>query len=83
MAVSIEDSYPANRTFWPGFAALLGGALAMGISPIFVRLSDVGPFASAFYRVFLALPVLYAWMRLEQRNGRIAAPSAASPSRRS
>ncbi len=31
MAVSIEDSYPANRTFWPGFAALLGGALAMGI----------------------------------------------------
>ncbi len=74
MAVSIEDSYPANRTFWPGFAALLGGALAMGISPIFVRLSDVGPFASAFYRVFLALPVLYAWMRLEQRNGRIAAP---------
>jgi drug/metabolite transporter (DMT)-like permease len=37
----------------------------MGVSPIFVRLADVGPFASAFYRVFLALPVLYAWMRVE------------------
>ncbi|WP_315920147.1 DMT family transporter [Mesorhizobium sp. SP-1A] len=68
MAVSIEDSHPANRAFWPAFAALLGGALAMGISPIFVRLSDVGPFASAFYRVFLALPVLYAWMRIEQKR---------------
>ncbi|MHA6686509.1 DMT family transporter [Mesorhizobium sp. A556] len=74
MAVSIEASSPASRAFWPGFIALLGGAIAMGISPIFVRLSDVGPFASAFFRVFLALPVLYAWMRLEQRNGKPGAP---------
>jgi drug/metabolite transporter (DMT)-like permease len=36
----------------------------MGISPIFVRIADVGPFASAFYRVALALPALYAWARL-------------------
>lgn len=35
----------------------------MGISPIFVRLADVGPFASAFWRVALALPLLWAWMR--------------------
>lgn len=74
MAVSIEVSQPANRAFWPAFIALLGGALAMGISPIFVRLSDVGPFASAFYRVFLALPVLYAWMRFEQSKERTGAP---------
>ena len=46
------------------FAALVAGAVAMGISPIFVRLADVGPFASAFWRVALALPLLYAWMRL-------------------
>jgi drug/metabolite transporter (DMT)-like permease len=75
MAISAEASPPANRAFWPAFAALLGGALAMGISPIFVRLSDVGPFASAFYRVFLALPVLYAWMRLEQAGGKGGAPA--------
>lgn len=74
MAVSVEEPSPANQTFWVGFVALLGGALAMGISPIFVRLSDVGPFASAFYRVFLALPVLYAWMQLEQRNRKAVAP---------
>ena len=48
------------------FAALVVGAMAMGISPIFVRLADVGPFASAFWRVALALPALYAWMRLSE-----------------
>lgn len=57
------------------FAALCAGAVAMGISPIFVRFAsaDVGPFASAFWRVALALPVLYAWMRVEEaRAGRYA-----------
>jgi drug/metabolite transporter (DMT)-like permease len=51
------------------FTALVIGALAMGVSPIFVRLADVGPFASAFWRVCLALPVLYAWMRFSERGG--------------
>jgi drug/metabolite transporter (DMT)-like permease len=50
--------------------ALVLGAMAMGISPIFVRLADVGPFASAFWRVALALPALYAWMRLTERGER-------------
>jgi drug/metabolite transporter (DMT)-like permease len=49
-------------------AALVVGAVAMGISPIFVRLADVGPFTSAFWRVALALPVLFAWMRLSERG---------------
>jgi drug/metabolite transporter (DMT)-like permease len=50
------------------FAALVVGATAMGISPIFVRLADVGPFASAFWRVALALPVLYLWMLASERG---------------
>lgn len=45
--------------------ALVAGAVAMGASPIFVRIADVGPHASAFWRTFLALPFLYAWMRIE------------------
>src|SRR3954468_19446175 len=55
----------------PAFLALCAGAVAMGVSPIFVRYAaaDVGPMASAFWRVFLALPVLYAWMRLEEGAG--------------
>lgn len=51
------------------YLALFGGALAMAFSPILVRLADVGPFASAFFRVLLALPVLYAWMRVEDAQG--------------
>jgi drug/metabolite transporter (DMT)-like permease len=53
--------------FASAVAALCLGAVAMGISPIFVRFAaaDVGPFASAFWRVALSLPILYAWMRVE------------------
>jgi len=36
------------------FAALLLGAAAIAFAPIFVRLSDTGPSASAFWRVALA-----------------------------
>lgn len=36
-------------------AALLVGGAAIGGSPIFVRLSEVGPLATAFWRVSLAL----------------------------
>jgi drug/metabolite transporter (DMT)-like permease len=49
-------------------AALVAGAVAMGASPIFVRLTDVGPQASAFWRTALALPVLWLWMQIEERN---------------
>src|SRR4029453_5645393 len=54
------------------FAALVLGAVAMGASVLFVRWADVGPYASAFWRVFLALPLLWLWMRLE--NGSAAWP---------
>jgi drug/metabolite transporter (DMT)-like permease len=47
------------------FVALLAAAIAMGISPVFVREAQVGPFTSAFYRVFLALPLLWGWARWE------------------
>jgi len=42
------------------FIALLAGAVAIGFAPIFVRLSDTSPTASAFWRVALAAPV-WAW----------------------
>jgi drug/metabolite transporter (DMT)-like permease len=48
------------------FAALVAGAVAMGASPVFVRHADVGPFASAFWRVTLALPVLLVWAAVER-----------------
>ncbi len=48
--------------------ALIIGALTLGMSPILVRLSELGPTASAFHRVFLALPVLWLWSALEKRQ---------------
>jgi drug/metabolite transporter (DMT)-like permease len=41
--------------------ALLSGAVGIAIAPILVRLSPVGPSATAFWRVLLALPLLWAW----------------------
>jgi drug/metabolite transporter (DMT)-like permease len=46
------------------FVALLGGASGIGFAPIFVRLSEVGPSATAFYRILFALPVLWLADRL-------------------
>jgi len=48
--------------------AVLAGGIAIGFSPIFVRLSELGPIATGFYRLFLALPLLWLWMRLEARR---------------
>ena len=62
-----------KRRFALAFAALVLGAVAMGASVLFVRWADVGPYASAFWRVFLALPFLWLWMRLENRATGIGA----------
>lgn len=47
------------------FAALLGGATGIGFAPILVRLSEVGPSATAFYRILFALPFLWLFASLE------------------
>ena len=39
--------------------ALFAGATCIALSPIWVRLADVGPTASAFWRVALAVPLLW------------------------
>jgi drug/metabolite transporter (DMT)-like permease len=43
----------------PALAALLVGATFIALSPIFVRVSEAGPTATAFWRVALAVPVLW------------------------
>jgi drug/metabolite transporter (DMT)-like permease len=44
------------------FLCLLAGGCCIAFAPIFVRLSDTGPVASAFWRVALAVPVLWIWL---------------------
>lgn len=43
----------------PALAALFCGATFIALSPIWVRVADVGPTASAFWRVALAVPLLW------------------------
>lgn len=57
---------PAQRLALP---ALILGGLAIGSSPIFVRLSEIGPVATAVWRVALALPILFLWRRAERARG--------------
>ncbi len=41
-----------------GLAALLVGSALLALGPMFVRMADVGPISSAFWRMALALPLL-------------------------
>ena len=43
----------------PALGALLAGAAFIALSPIFVRVSEAGPTATAFWRVALAVPALW------------------------
>jgi drug/metabolite transporter (DMT)-like permease len=43
----------------PALGALLVGAACIALSPIFVRVSEAGPTATAFWRVALAVPALW------------------------
>ena len=48
--------------------ALLLGAACIALSPIFVRLSEAGPTATAFWRVALAVPALWLSYFLRRKN---------------
>jgi len=52
------------------FLCLLAGGCCIAFAPIFVRLSDTGPVASAFWRVALAAPMLWLWVWREGSTGR-------------
>lgn len=55
-------------------AALITGAVTISTSAIFVRISEVGPIATAFWRMALAFPAFWLWMKLERRPAAAVAP---------
>lgn len=59
----IEPTAPTPRPDRLAFGALLVGNLFLGLGPWMVRLADVGPVASGFWRLALAAPLLLvlAW----------------------
>jgi drug/metabolite transporter (DMT)-like permease len=61
------------------FLCLLAGGCAIAFAPIFVRLSDTGPVASAFWRTALAVPLLWAWLARPAARGetRVSIPRGA------
>ena len=54
------NSPPAPRWSPAHLAALLMASLALALGPWFVRLADTGPVAAGFWRLTLALPVIFA-----------------------
>jgi drug/metabolite transporter (DMT)-like permease len=51
---------------WLALAALFAGATAIATAPLFVKVSETGPVATAFWRVFLALPPLWMWALMSE-----------------
>ncbi|MBM3515228.1 MAG: DMT family transporter, partial [Alphaproteobacteria bacterium] len=64
MKVKSQPSIP--RPWWERHALplLVLGTTLLAMSPIFVRLSEVGPIATAVNRMMLPLPVFFAWLWL-------------------
>lgn len=75
---SPSESDPATTR---GTIALFAGAVAISLAPVFVRLSDTGPTATAFYRLFLAQPVLWAILTAIQQHRQQPGPSLHPPLR--
>jgi len=60
---------PETNSQPAALAALLLGAVAVAASAIFVRVSELGALPSAFYRPFLAVPLIWLWLRLRPGPG--------------
>ncbi|WP_033074291.1 DMT family transporter [Sphingopyxis sp. MWB1] len=79
LSPAVDPSSGGGR--W-AFAALLGGNVALSLGAMFVRLSDTGPTATAFWRMLIALPflALFAWRetggRLPSRHAILIAMGA-------
>lgn len=55
------------RTLWLGTLALFAGASCIALAPIMVKLSPLGPQASAFWRLAFSVPALAVWALWEHR----------------
>ncbi len=74
-AASAASSSHATRL---ALLALLAGAIALGGSGIWVKLSEIGPSATGFYRMAFAVPVFWLFVGLRglgPRRGAAARPA--------
>ncbi|MFO7955920.1 MAG: DMT family transporter [Candidatus Brocadiia bacterium] len=66
--MSEPPSEDASRARASALAALFLGAVAIGLAPVFIRLSDLQPIATAFWRLALATPLLWLWVAAGGRD---------------
>ena len=62
--IDMSSAPSRNQT---GITALILGATGIGFAPLFVRMSELGPFATAAHRMILASPLLWLWSRWESQ----------------
>src|SRR4051812_22209703 len=63
-----SPSPAAARAGRYAFPALILGNLVLAVGPWMVRLADVGPIASGFWRLAIAIPFLAAFALVQQRG---------------
>lgn len=73
----VTPTHPENKLASIALPLLLVGAVMISLSAIFVRLSEVGPITTAFWRMALAFPAFWLWMRWERRHTPPVKPTAA------
>lgn len=57
------------------FVSIFGSSMS-GLSPILVRLSEVGSTATGFYRFFLSIPFLLTWIFILKKQKNTSQPSS-------
>ncbi len=72
-------SAEASRARTLAIIALFAGATCIGTSALFVKVSEAGPVSTAFWRVFLALPFLWAWALAASRQAARQSPQSVAP----
>jgi drug/metabolite transporter (DMT)-like permease len=65
---------PSRRAI--ALTALFAGAIAISTTALFVKVSETGPISTAFWRVFLALPVLWVWALASARHEAVMPPGS-------
>jgi drug/metabolite transporter (DMT)-like permease len=71
-AISAEESGAPSRWALP---AILLGSVCLTFGPVFVRVSDTGPTAAAFWRLALAAPLLFLLSKVARDPVQRLAPS--------
>ncbi len=74
----MDSTTATARSELSALIALFAGALAIGGSGIFVRMSETGPTATAFWRGAFALPFLLFWAVIERRRREAAGRASVS-----